>query len=304
MEFRAIIFPTLKAITMNFAITATDRFLGVFDAFVSAGWKPLKLFTVPMAHPLSNQQAVIAYAQKHDAAIQLSRMTEHDLAELRELGCEALIVASYDWKIPNWQPYLKYAVNFHSSPLPEGRGPYPASRAILENRDSWAVTCHRVTEKIDQGEILAVDTFALQADECHESIDLKIQISAKRLASKVAANLDVLWEQAQPQAIGQYWRKTGLQERVIDFLQPTAVILRHIRAYGTTESLFKVNNNWFVVKRAVGWPEQHYLLAGQLAHVFNRSLVVTSSDGYIGLLDCEAVPPNFVAEIEAAMLNG
>ncbi len=286
---------------MNFAITATDRFLGVFEAFVTAGWKPLKLFTVPMVHPLSNQQAVIGFAQQHNAAIQLSQMTERDLAELREQGCEALIVASYNWKIPNWQPYLKYAMNFHSSPLPEGRGPYPASRAILENRDSWAVTCHRVTEKIDQGEILDVDSFALQADECHESIDLKIQMSAKRLASRVAANLTELWEQAHPQAVGQYWQKTALQERVINFQQPAADILRHIRAYGATESLFNVNNTWFVVKRAVGWPEQHYLLAGQLAHVFNRSLVITCYDGYIGLLDCEAVPPNFVAEIEAAI---
>ena len=289
---------------MHFAITATDRFLGVFEAFVTAGWKPLKLFTVPMVHPLSNQQAVIAYAQKHNAAIQLSQMTEQDLAALQEQGCEALIVASYDWKIPPWQKYLKYAVNFHSSPLPEGRGPYPASRAILENRDTWAVSCHRVTEKIDQGEILAVDNFALQADECHESIDLKIQMSAKRLAGKVAANLNGLWEQAQAQTIGQYWQKTALLERVIDFQQPTTNILRHIRAYGATESLFKVNNSWFVVKRAVGWPEQHYLLAGQLAHVFNRSLVISSSDGYIGLLDCEAVPPNFVTEIETAIKNG
>ena len=286
---------------MNFAITATDRFLGVFEAFVTTGWKPLKLFTTPMVHPLSNQQAVIAYAQKHNAAIQLSQMTERDLAQLRDQGCEALIVASYDWKIPDWRPYLKYAVNFHSSPLPEGRGPYPASRAILENRDSWAVTCHRVTAKIDQGDILAVDSFALQTDECHESIDLKIQMSAKRLASKVAAHLTELWEQAQPQAIGQYWGKSSLQQRVIDFQQPSAAILRQIRAYGATESLFNVNHNWFVVKRAVGWPEQHCLPAGQLAHVFNRTLVVSSNDGYIGLLDCEAVPPNFVAEIEAAM---
>ena len=155
---------------MNFAITATDRFLGVFDAFVCAGWKPLKLFTVPLVHPLSNQQAVIAYAQKHNAAIQLSQMTEHDLAELRDMGCETLIVASYDWKIPNWQPYLKYAVNFHSSPLPDGRGPYPVSRAILENKSFWGMTCHKITDKIDKGKILAADLFSMQPDECHESL--------------------------------------------------------------------------------------------------------------------------------------
>lgn len=284
---------------MNFAITATDRFLGVFDAFISAGWKPLKLFTVPMVHALSNQQAVIGYAQNHNAAIQLSRMTERDLAELRYQGCEALIVASYDWKIPDWSPYIQYAVNFHSSPLPAGRGPYPVSRAILENWDHWGVTCHKITDKIDQGEILASDQFPLQADECHESLDLKIQMSAKRLASRVAHDFAGLWEQAKPQQIGSYWQKTALPERVIDFTKPVEQIMRHIRAFGSTESLAFVNNTWFIVKRAVGWTEQHQHQPGQIVHVFNRHIVVAVADGYIGLLDNDVVPPHALKELQA-----
>jgi len=72
---------------MRFAITAVDRYLGVFDAFVNAGWTPLKLFTVPARSDQGNQQAVIAYAEQNGAAIQLSRMAARDLAELREHGC-------------------------------------------------------------------------------------------------------------------------------------------------------------------------------------------------------------------------
>jgi hypothetical protein len=38
-------------------------------------------------------------------------------------------------------------------PLPEGRGagPYPLTRAILEARDFWAITCHKLSEKFDEG---------------------------------------------------------------------------------------------------------------------------------------------------------
>ncbi|MGD0960590.1 MAG: formyltransferase family protein [Methylomonas sp.] len=280
---------------MKFAITATDRFLGVFEAFAGAGWQALKLFTIPVTHPLSNQQAVIAFAQRHNAAIQLSRMTERDLAELSEQGCEALIVASYDWKIHDWRPYLRYAVNFHSSPLPDGRGPYPVSRAILENRPYWGVTCHQITPKIDQGPIIAVENFPLQSDECHESLDLKIQLAAKRLAGRVAQNFAPLWDQAQPQQPGHYWPKTAFQERNINFKQPVAAILRHIRAFGSTESIALLNNNGFVVKRAVGWLESHQFPAGQIVHAFNKTLVVTASDGYIGLLDCDLLPPHIAA---------
>ncbi len=288
---------------MKFAITATDRFLGVFETFVLAGWKPLKLFTVPLVHPLSNQQAVIGFAQKQDAAIQLSRMTERDLAELNDMGCEALIVASYDWKILEWQKYLKYAVNFHSSPLPEGRGPYPVSRAIAENWPFWGVTCHKVTNDIDQGDILATDRFPLQNDECHESLDLKIQMSAKRLANRLAHNLPELWNQATPQQAGSYWPKTTIKERVIDFNQPIEKIMRHIRAFGSTESVAFLNNNWFIVKRAIGWTEQHTVQPGLIVHVFNRHIVVAAIDGYIGLLENDLVPPNVAQELQRLQTN-
>lgn len=289
---------------MKFAITATDRFLGVFEAFVNAGWTPLKLFTVPMSHPLSSQQAVIAYAGQHHAAVQLSPMSDRDMAELRDLGCQVLIVASYDWKIGDWQAYLPYAINFHSSPLPIGRGPYPAFRAILEQRTSWAVTCHRVTARIDAGDILASDEFALQPDVCHEALDLKIQMSAKRLANRVAHNFEELWQQARPQVLAPYWPKPALCERVIDFQQPVEQILRHIRAYGATETLAHINNSWFVVKRAVGWREAHPYVTGYIPHVFFRSIVVTAADGYIGLLDCEQVPVNVAEQMEAEVRAG
>ena len=90
------------------------------------------------------QRSVVAYAERHHAAIQMSRMTEDDLRLLRDQKCDALIVASYKWKIPDWEPYLKYAVNFHPS-LPGNEGPRPAVHAIFQKRGAWAVTCHRVT---------------------------------------------------------------------------------------------------------------------------------------------------------------
>ena len=126
-------------------------------------------------------------------------------------------------------------------------------------------------------------------------------MSAKRLASQVAANLSELWEQAQPQLGGIYWRKTRLAERIIDFKQPVESILRHIRAYGVTESLAYINDNWFVVKQAVGWSERPQHAPGHLAHGFNRNLVVAAADGYIGLLDCELTPPHVIPELQAAL---
>jgi methionyl-tRNA formyltransferase len=275
---------------MRFAIVTGDRYLGIFEAFVYAGWNPIKLFTShQMESDLSNQKAVLNYAEQHNAAIQLSRITTRDLAELHEQGCEALIVASYNWKICEWYPFLKYAVNFHCSPLPDGRGPYPPVRAILESRDLWAVTCHRLTSELDAGEILSTEKFPLQPDECHESIDLKIQMAAKRLATRVAHQFIELWEQATPQEGGAYWQRPTFEERIIDFQMPVEHILRHIRAFGSNGSFALIDNTWHIVKRAVGWTEQHNHLPNIVVHTFNKSIVVAASDGYIGLIECDPI---------------
>ncbi len=284
---------------MRFAITAVDQYLGVFESFVGAGWVPLKLFTSPAKHELSKQQAVMAFAERQKAAIQLSRMTVRDLHELRDQGCDALIVASYPWKIPDWRPFLKYAVNFHCSPLPHGRGPYPVARAILEKWDYWAVTCHQVSPEFDRGDILASERFTLNDDECHESLNLKIQMGAKKLAARIVDHFDELWRQAKPQTAGTYWQKPSLTATVIDFQSSTETILRHIRAFGTLESLAKIDGIWFVVKRAVGWTEAHHHRPGTVVHMFNRSIVVAAPDGYIGLLDTNLAPPHVVIQLQA-----
>lgn len=288
---------------MRFAIAANDRYLGVFESFLRAGWQPVKLFTVPARSEFANNQMAIAFAEQHNAGIQISRMSDEDMRDLQERGCEALVVASYDWIIGDWTPYLKYGVNFHSSPLPDGRGPYPPVRAILEQRKSWGVTCHKLTPQVDHGDILAIEEFALEPDEFHERLDLKIQMASRRLAARVAHQFKQLWDGARPQEGGSYWPKFTLAERVIDFKKPVEEVLRHIRAYGTVESVAYVGQAWLIVKRATGWAEKHGYAPGSVVHLFNRTIVVAVTGGYVAILDSELAPPHVLPELQALGLS-
>jgi len=273
--------------SLRFAIAAVDRYLGVFEAFVQAGWQPVKLFTVPMPIKVNTEShnGVIAYAEQYKAGIQLSRMTKHDIQQLGEDGCDALIIASYNWRIDDWRPALKYGINFHSAPLPEARGPYPTVRAILEARKNWAVTCHKLAPEIDHGDILAAENFPTATDECHESLDLKIQMAAKRLAAKVAGEFTTLWDNAKPQIGGSYWPRLTDKERLIDFTKPVEDIRRHLRAFGLIESLARINDTILSIKHAVGWTETHHHKPGQVVHMNNRTIVVAAVDGYIGIIE-------------------
>ena len=274
---------------MRFAITASDTSYSVFNAFLKAGWEPVRLFVFSTQGSLDSNQKVIELAESRKISVQLSRMSEVDLRELGERDCDLLVVANYQWRIGNWRPYLNHAVNFHPSPLPEARGAYPLPRAILENRKSWAVTCHRVEAEFDTGDILAAETFQLDTNECHESLSLKNQMAAGRLAERVAGNFTALWNQAQPQGPGSYWPKLTQQELTLNFFDPVEVIMRQVRALGLLECLAMINGVLICTRRAVGWTEVHSQLPGTVVHVGNKSIVVAAQNGYIGIIDWNVV---------------
>jgi len=274
---------------MRFAITASDSSLSVFNGFLGAGWDPVKLFVFSTQGSLDSNRKVIELAQSKHINVQLSRMTEDDLRGLGESGCEVLIAANYKWRIGDWRPYLKHAVNFHPSPLPEARGPYPIPRAILENRKSWAVTCHRLDPDFDTGDILAAETFQLNDTECHESLSLKTQMASGRLADRVANNFTEMWNQAIPQGPGDYWPKMTQEELTINFSNSVDTIMCQVRALGLLECLAYINGVLICIRRAVGWAEIHNHLAGTVVHVNNKNIVVAAQNGYIGIIDWNIV---------------
>lgn len=270
---------------MRFAITGCDNSITVFQAFIRAGWKPVKLFTFSTQGSLDSNHSMVELAQQMQADVQTSRMTDSDLYDLGKSGCEVLIVAGYNWRIGDWRPHLKYAVNFHPSPLPEARGPYPQVRAVMEKRKAWAVTCHRVDLDFDTGDILASETIRLDDNECHERLNLKIQMASARLANRMARNFHELWEQSTPQEVGDYWPSLTLEDRTVQFDIPVDAIMRKVRAMGLLECIAHINGVQIFVRRAVGWQEAHDHSAGAVVHINNKTIVVAALDGYIGIIE-------------------
>jgi methionyl-tRNA formyltransferase len=280
-------------LTIKFAIATNDGYQCVLEAFLRAGWQLEKLFISPGNWMYDNKQ-VIARALELGAAVQYSPIGSRDLADLGSRGCVVLVVACYQWKIPEWGADIKYAVNFHPSPLPEGRGSYPLVRAILEERSSWAVTCHRINEKFDQGDILDAEDFLVDPDECHESLFLKIQMAASRLANRVATRFESLWQASVPQGPGSYWTGWSEQDRIIDFNQAVAIIMRQIRAFGDIECMATINNLRIFIHRAKGWTDVHSILPGTLVHSSNLAMVVAAADGYIAITEWGLVAPGAI----------
>jgi methionyl-tRNA formyltransferase len=268
---------------MRFAVTATDRYLSVFRAFVDRGWTPVKVFTTTVDDRLHRNTGVIEFAQQLKVDVQISRLTEDGLRELADRGCEALVVASYKWRIGDWRPHLKYAVNFHPAPLPVGRGPYPTPVPILEQAATWGVACHKLEHDFDVGDVLKTVEFPVSLQDDHDSVDLKIQLASKRLAEDIAERFVDRWEAAAPQVGGSYYPMWTDADRTLDFSQPVESILRRVRAFGPIECMAKIKDATLFVRHAVGWTESHQIPPGTVIYVNGLSLVIAAADGYIGL---------------------
>ena len=283
---------------MRFAIAAADRYISVFEAFVDAGWQPVKLFTVPLDNIVNHNQATIQYANSLGIEVQLSRVTERDLQDLQARDCEVLVIASYNWRIPDWQAYLRHAINFHPSPLPTGRGPYPLHQVILEGRDSWGVSCHKLSHEFDSGDILAQRQFPLTQSDCHDSLSLRVQMAMRELATQIAHNFNGYWDKATPQASdADYWKKLADEEWLLKFDQPVASILRRVRAFGQLECIAHVNNMLMFVRRVVGWTEIHHHASGTVVYSNGHSIVIAADDGYIGIVEWSLVTRHQMAQI-------
>jgi methionyl-tRNA formyltransferase len=279
---------------MRFAITATDRYLGVFKALVERGWKPVKVFTTPVDGRLHRNSEVVDFANQLKIDVQLSRLTEDNLRELAGKGCEALVVASYQWRIGDWRPYLKYAVNFHPAPLPHGRGPYPTPVPVLQRASTWGVSCHKIEHEFDSGDVLKTVEFPVSRDDDHDSVDLKIQFASRRLSEDVAGRFVEYWDAATPQTGGSYYPLWTDVDRTLDFTQTVEEILRRVRAFGPLECLAQIKQTTLFVRRAVGWTESHVVPAGTVVYVNGLSLVVAVSDGYVGLTEWSLIKQDAV----------
>jgi methionyl-tRNA formyltransferase len=279
---------------MRFAVTATDRYLNIFQAFIERGWTPVKVFTGSVDNRIHRTSAVLEYAKRLQLDVQISRITEANLRGLADRGCEVLVVASYEWRIGDWRPHLKYAVNFHPAPLPRGRGAYPLPAAILEQAATWGLSCHKLEHEFDSGDVLQGVEFPLAPEEDHDSLDLRLQLAARGLAADVADHFVEYWNTARPQVGGTYYPKWSEAQRGLDFSQTVAQILRQMRAFGPIECIAHLDNATLYVRRAVGWTEAHNLRPGAVAHVNHLAFVVAAADGYVALTEWSLLNPDVV----------
>ena len=172
-------------------------------------------------------------------------------------GGTLFFIAEYNRVLPIPEGLESFwGINVHSSLLPQGRSYYPLEGAMERNLSATGVTMHKLTGKLDGGDILAQRRIDIREDTDSIDLYLKCAAAAREMLEEILEDLDGAWRRAAPQTTRlPYWGRPAPELLTLDHRQTTAQAREVFRRY----------NSMTQVRLAGGWHYVTTLLPGTAA---------------------------------------
>ena len=141
-------------------------------------------------------------------------------------------------------------INAHASLLPRHRGAACIQAAIEAGDDETGITIMHVERRLDAGDIICRETFALRGTETAESLhDDLAELAPRPLMQAIAAlRSGAAPREPQDESLMTYAPKLTRADGLIDWSQPAFQVARKIRAYHSWPGTFTLYPS---VKRGV-----------------------------------------------------
>lgn len=186
---------------MKILYCGIDVYLPVFEYLAdSEEHEIVALHTYHEENEYIRDEKIVAAAKRRGIPATLERPSPAYLAALFQSGgCDLLLSAEYDRKLPVLELAQYRGVNLHNSLLPEGRGYFPVEMRLYKGYDYGGVTIHKLAEEIDRGDVLLQERFSIAPEECSLDVYEKSARVALRLTKRLLADFPRYWTAAQPQ---------------------------------------------------------------------------------------------------------
>jgi len=157
------------------------------------------------------------------------------LTDVGERPFDLFICADFGQKIPSsiLSQAKIAAINIHPSLLPKYRGPSPIQTAILKGDKKTGVSIIKMTDKIDEGPILAQFETDVQPNDDYRMLRDRLATSALKLLVKALPPLahNKLEQAPQDPQKASYTKIFKKEAGLIDWKKKPSVVERQIRAF-------------------------------------------------------------------------
>ncbi|MBI3119520.1 MAG: methionyl-tRNA formyltransferase [Candidatus Hydrogenedentes bacterium] len=198
--------------------------------------KGLRRWAAPVAgQVLGGEQSVAGRARALGIPIVwIAKMTPEELAPLRALGIDLLLVGGFSIILK--KPLLELprvgCLNTHSSLLPRHRGPNPFYAVILAGDAESGVTFHEMEEGIDTGPIVEQVRFPMSPRDTVLTVYQRACAVAGEHVVAVVDRVarDGLHGTPQDPALANYVKKPTIDDSWLDWSRPAIELDRQVRA--------------------------------------------------------------------------
>ena len=206
--------------------------------------------------------------------------------EMEKLKPDIIFVCSWGEKIKKEAFSIPKIgmINIHPSLLPKYRGPNPYARVLFNDEKYTGVTFHFVTDKVDAGPILEQKSFKILDSDDGLSLRNKAAalatVMCKGFLDKNEDNLINL--QYQDESKATYYGALTLKDAILDFNQPSNLIIKRIKGlYPWAQAFLDCNGKFLKVKKYELYENLENIPPRTVVYKKGREIAITTVDNKI-----------------------
>lgn len=237
-----------------------------------------QIMTPPVVKKLALQNSIDVYQPS-------SLRDEDTVKQLLKIECDYIVVAAYGQILP--KDILEHApcINLHASVLPKYRGASPIQQTLLNDDATTGVTAMLMDEGLDTGDILKIESIAVDPNEMVESLFERLTKLASSLTIDVLQNYDHLLVKKQDSNDATHCKKILKKDGEIKFESAQEVFNKY-RAYTPWPGIFLASG--LKIKKMALENKMLTSEAGKILEVASDSIVVGCNSGSVRIYSVQA----------------
>ena len=194
-------------------------------AVLTAPDKPVGRSKQPQPSPVKEEALRLGIS-----VLQFDSLRTEARQAVLETGADTLVTFAFG-KIfgPKFLALFERTFNVHPSDLPLLRGPAPIQHEILYGFREAVISLQSMSEKMDEGDIWAKKSFALDGTETTQSLTGKVAVAAASFVPSVLSTVDSRSSSPQ-EGSATYCTMIDTSMAVLDFDRPAEEVHAKIRA--------------------------------------------------------------------------
>ena len=212
------------------------------------------------------------------APLNFTRITENDIDAMMSREVDLLVSMGYPFLIPGTDKIR--GINVHPTLLPDGRGPAPMSKTLLEHPESFGVTIHKMAASFDSGDILLQEQLPTTEFDTCDTLLFRMYRRSAVMAKVLFENIDHFWENAKAQPERAHW----VSGQDAGFIDPQGTVKSNMllmRAFGASGLFYHDENAFHHISSVSGWVEAHGLDCGTIVFKDRLRMIIAVADGYL-----------------------